>query len=444
MGSHVEIGKKKLKKNVPSSSKTKGMLPLESVSKTKKMSSEASQNGTKSLSPNDAEFSVLPSSSAESSILSSTASPDASQSAVISTKKFNSLSFKIPKANEINTFEEKVDNLESISENFSDLEKMEETSSSKVDINDENTSTTVDQESEKLDGAVDKHEKMRQLAKLLSKTLFNDNKQDLAEEKPFDNSSEISKKVKKGKKFEGTRVSYLVKKKKFKSNKETEEAMKKDNQEQDQYVLSKLFKHSGVHTALSHDVIVGSENSDKLLLESEAEKVAQEALKIVRRSRSQCFRPSLTSAEPSGKPKKKKFGGESLSNGLSVLGERNGTTNGAVETPDAGQSGIMSSSQLLMRMKTRTERADESEEECEAPSDPEVSANVDLLSDIRNFIAFQARIDGRATTQEIIDRFNERLPSGKSHIFRALLKKICDFRKDSHGEGWWHIKQEFR
>lgn len=59
-------------------------------------------------------------------------------------------------------------------------------------------------------------------------------------------------------------------------------------------MLSKLFQKSGVHSALRHDVIVGDGGGDTVadyeLVETEAERVAKEAVDSLRASRRQCFR----------------------------------------------------------------------------------------------------------------------------------------------------------
>ena len=86
-------------------------------------------------------------------------------------------------------------------------------------------------------------------------------------------------------KFEGHSVSHLVKSGAYERPKEEEEEAE-DSREQDNYVLSKLFKRSGVHSALRHDVIVGAEdgavNEDYELVEGEAERVAKEAVDSLR------------------------------------------------------------------------------------------------------------------------------------------------------------------
>lgn len=54
----------------------------------------------------------------------------------------------------------------------------------------------------------------------------------------------------------------------------------------DDYVLSKLLKSSGVHSALQHDQIFGDgASADIQLVEDEAEAVAKRAAEVLKRSR---------------------------------------------------------------------------------------------------------------------------------------------------------------
>lgn len=309
-----------------------------------------------------------------------------------------------------------------------------------------------------------KIEKMRMLAKMLSKKLTEPSST-IKQDSKVDKQKELHKSKKKvGKKFEGERICGLVKKRRVR-NKE-DDTKPEETEAQNDYVLSKLFKNSGVHTALSHDAIVGAGDPDYMLLQSEADRVAKDAMRALRASRSQCFRPSLTKT----KSEIKRFGVEvSSSSKISSIDsfEDRGKSAKAAEDSGSGSSnafcgasessGIMSSSQLLMRMKSRNTRlvASDSEEDSndepdnEPPAqctsvDPTTAANLDLLSDIRNFVAFQATVDGQASTNEILDKFKDRLPKEKTHVFKALLKQICDFRKDSSGKGMWYIKGEFQ
>jgi DNA excision repair protein ERCC-6 len=250
------------------------------------------------------------------------------------------------------------------------------------------------------------------------------------------------KKKEKKAKFEGQRVSHLVKTGDYKPpDEEGEEGDDEDQRkrelgrsaEQDNYVLSKLFKKSGVHSALSHDVIVGDGAEaveDYELIETEAERVAKEAVDNLKASRRQCFRaeagvPTWTgqSGSMARKPrfggKKKRFGGGRDKE------KRDGEESGKMFSgKSAGK--MLSSSDLLDKMRDRNRFLAESQEgsgdnadesglfrpDNSGPSTSQRGSldqeNLDLLADIRNFVAFQAAEDGRATTYELLEKFKER------------------------------------
>ena len=67
----------------------------------------------------------------------------------------------------------------------------------------------------------------------------------------------------------------------------------------------------------------------------------------------------------------------------------------------------------------------------------------ELLKEIRDFIATQCRVDGQATTAEILVHFANRLPHSDTAMFRSMLHEICDFSRHL-GEGLWFLKSEFR
>ena len=52
--------------------------------------------------------------------------------------------------------------------------------------------------------------------------------------------------------------------------------------DQDNYVLSRLFKKSGVHSAVSHDVVIEEGGPDFALVEGEAERIAKDAVSKLR------------------------------------------------------------------------------------------------------------------------------------------------------------------
>ncbi|XP_045614522.2 DNA excision repair protein ERCC-6 isoform X2 [Procambarus clarkii] len=298
---------------------------------------------------------------------------------------------------------------------------------------------------------------------------------------------------KKGRKFEGERIEFLVKKRAYRKTEEEEEAEKKSAMSQDQYVLEKLFRKSGVHTALSHDAILSNDDPDYLLLEGEAERVAKEAVKAVRASRAQCFRPQLPDGSSQSLKRKPKFGNKKSTMFMDVdkdtsegkerkKDKKRPMFSGCIDESDdddtsntndgkelgsfsklkskaEGSSGLLSSSQLLSRMRERNKGIstdcdnDDSDYDPEYPStatvsiesiEPEIQNNIDILTDIRNFVAFQAEVDGKASTQEIINRFKDRLPPQQTPFFKALLTQICDFHREVSGKGIWSLKGEFR
>ncbi|PKU27200.1 dna excision repair protein ercc-6 [Limosa lapponica baueri] len=81
----------------------------------------------------------------------------------------------------------------------------------------------------------------------------------------------------------------------------------------------------------------------------------------------------------------------------------------------------------------------------QAPAQAPPSTEYDeLLVDVRNFIAFQARVDGEASTQELLHHFESKLPVEQSCVFRELLRNLCTFHRSPSGEGVWRLKPEFQ
>lgn len=71
-------------------------------------------------------------------------------------------------------------------------------------------------------------------------------------------------------------------------------------------------------------------------------------------------------------------------------------------------------------------------------------SNRELLDDIRTFVSFGASIDGRATTEEIITQFRDRLPPQSSALFKQMLMQICEFHRLPSGQGVWKLIPDFR
>nr|XP_035929423.1 DNA excision repair protein ERCC-6 isoform X2 [Halichoerus grypus] len=277
-------------------------------------------------------------------------------------------------------------------------------------------------------------------------------------------------------KFEGTRIPHLVKKRRYRKR-DSENESETSEQSNDDYVLEKLFKKSvGVHSVMKHDAIMDGANPDYVLVEAEANRVAQDALKALRLSRQQCLGavsgvPTWTghrgvSGAPAGT--KSRFG-QKRNSSFSVQhpsstsskekcqdgvtrkdGKDNASEHFSGKVEDAESSpGSLSSSLLLAKMRARNhlilpERLESENAHQEASAPPSsTTEHDDLLVEMRNFIAFQARVDGQASTREILQEFESKLSASQSCVFRELLRNLCTFHRTSSGEGIWKLKPEY-
>ena len=109
-----------------------------------------------------------------------------------------------------------------------------------------------------------------------------------------------------------------------------------------------------------------------------------------------------------------------------------------------------SSSVLLAKMRSRNATTAPTTNDGPRQADREVQPidlhrdkHGQLLKDIRDFIATQCKVDGQASTSEILEMFSSRLPRSDTAVFRSLLNEICDFGRHL-GDGLWSLKPEFR
>ncbi|XP_039203591.1 DNA excision repair protein ERCC-6 isoform X1 [Crotalus tigris] len=281
-----------------------------------------------------------------------------------------------------------------------------------------------------------------------------------------------------GARFEGVPIPHLVKQRKY--QKEDCEAGLREPKKSDDYVLEKLFKKSGIHSVMKHDAIMEASSPDYVLVEAEASRVAQDALRALKISRQRYRGAASTrtddtpaglksrfgqkrnpnfvipssSYEASGKKCKLKHeqlivnegererGGEQA-RGISPL---DGEAGAAEASPSA-----LDSSSLLARMKERNHLTGSQQREDPAEGSfqhtirgaPTATEQDELLSDIRNFLAFQAQLQGQASTREILQEFGSKLTTEQSCIFRELLRNLCTFHRRPSGEGLWKLKPEF-
>lgn len=119
---------------------------------------------------------------------------------------------------------------------------------------------------------------------------------------------------------------------------------------------------------------------------------------------------------------------------------------GGVE--DQESSGALPSSSLLAKMRARNhlispERLESESVQSQASVPLSATTEHDtLLVEMRNFIAFQAQVDGQASTREILQEFEGRLSASQACVFRELLRSLCTFHR-TDGEGIWKLKPEY-
>jgi hypothetical protein len=69
-----------------------------------------------------------------------------------------------------------------------------------------------------------------------------------------------------------------------------------------------------------------------------------------------------------------------------------------------------------------------------------------MIRDLKGYLSAGTSMQGKATTSEIIDHFQNRL-NGKPGLvpkFKSLLKQIADLQRAPSGMGFWILKEEFR
>jgi len=70
-------------------------------------------------------------------------------------------------------------------------------------------------------------------------------------------------------------------------------------------------------------------------------------------------------------------------------------------------------------------------------------SKMELLADIRSFVAFRGTTDGEVTTSELVAEFGSKLPPGDSALFKQMLQQLCTSRQ-VQGRRVWRLKPEFR
>ena len=131
-----------------------------------------------------------------------------------------------------------------------------------------------------------------------------------------------------------------------------------------------------------------------------------------------------------------------------LAGQRNTSTSSTNQNAGKQSSvNTMTSADLLTAMRSRNHLSGLTNQDSDSDNNEIVenvpTDNMELITDIRNFISFQGSVDGQATTEEILSEFKTRIDPTDSVTFKSMLKEICNFDKNN-GVGLWQLKQQYR
>ncbi|KAJ3023869.1 hypothetical protein HKX48_000055 [Thoreauomyces humboldtii] len=239
-------------------------------------------------------------------------------------------------------------------------------------------------------------------------------------------------------------------------------------------VLKLLFSKTGVHSALHHDVIVDAASPEALIVEKEAKRVADEALRALKQSRKRAEQmrkadgggvhmPTYTGRSgAAGAPRR--FGPKTptvVGAGIGTGGFGTGSTPGFGSSSSAasGLSGsdapYTTSATILANLRQRSalERPDDA-----GPLPPDgalldPASRSGLILRIRDYLSSKG---GKASTKDMLNEFRESVPSEDVPVFKKMLKGVAEYSKNAvrpkKGEqsgpgavlGYWTLRPEFR
>lgn len=240
-------------------------------------------------------------------------------------------------------------------------------------------------------------------------------------------------------------VDYIVKQDTYKPTLSVES--RESSQKEDDYILRRLFKSSNVFGALKHDKIESDSGSDFKVVESEAERVARDAIRALKESRRLC------QDSRSGIPNWTGSNG-SLASRPRLVPKNKSNLN--LINSQRSSSSKPSGGSLLESIRQRNQSnpialarstfgvGEESEEEESNFEGTARKTGADEMADrIRKFVMFESARNGEAATDEMLDFFKRNYPPDKTAIFKAILYKICEFQRRGT-QGFWTVRSEFK
>lgn len=181
-------------------------------------------------------------------------------------------------------------------------------------------------------------------------------------------------------------------------------------------ILSSLFSNPSVHSALAHDKVMGSMKPEQVIVEREASKVAEDAIRALKQDRKRIKRNEFT-ATWTGK-------------------------SGSIPRPDTKRDSAF----ILNKLKGLSSRPTSSNTVVPIfKLDPTLNSNTpqgpiphqDLAESMRNFLKTSG---GPVLTVDLVRKFKSGSSMSDSAVFRNLLRSIAIFDKLT---GSWSLKEDF-
>ena len=239
----------------------------------------------------------------------------------------------------------------------------------------------------------------------------------------------------KSKKLDGNYVPNLDK---IKKNKHKEDdSNKKVDKKSDDYVLGKLFKtkkggQSFIHTAHDHEKIIENPDPDFTLVELEAERVANEAIKALKESRKYCRSaetgiPNLVGIKFGSKVKLSIEKEKSDTNTSKSLLDRIKLRNQAIHIDSKATPPVD-------KNKTKNDKT------LKINSTNPIERSIEMSKMIKEYFTSTTGTINRATTQEIVDYFKDQVLKEDGAKFKAILKKLCTLNQST---GVWSLNDSY-
>ncbi|CEI92615.1 hypothetical protein RMCBS344292_06869 [Rhizopus microsporus] len=214
---------------------------------------------------------------------------------------------------------------------------------------------------------------------------------------------------------------------------------------------------TGIQSALQHDQIINSDTHDAMIVEREANLVAQRAAAALKESRRlrramDIGTPTWTGRSGSAGAPRYVFQKRSETPPPRFGQSMNDDTMSDTSTSSFGSgiiSGFKGSGNAKPSSRTLLARIKERKAAVKDDTTAEGSVPVTVLDDatregmIVKLRDFLSEHEGRATSQEIMDNLTLNIKKEQVIIFRKMLQQIAKFEKNEQGKGVWVLKEEF-